>query len=173
MGWDYTVSTKPCPCGKGLIKETFGSNDWNQTSHHVEVLCSECKEKADKEAALKKEKYDIAKRKTEEAVLYFKEGYFEKFKDNFSHAKNKKDIWKIAHELGAEKSSLSTFYKNYKSKNEYINNLIRWDNLGCIIKSMNIKDKILDTLFKDAYTLIKPFDDEAHMYAYLHARGRI
>ena len=34
-----------CPCGKGKIKLTSESNDWNQTRENIEILCDECKEK--------------------------------------------------------------------------------------------------------------------------------
>ena len=48
MSWDYTEYKKPCPCGKGLVLVTDGSNDWGQTSHHETILCPECKEKDEK-----------------------------------------------------------------------------------------------------------------------------
>lgn len=31
-----------CPCGKGKIKQTFKSNDWNQTKEEVIIDCKEC-----------------------------------------------------------------------------------------------------------------------------------
>ena len=34
-----------CPCGKGKIKQICGSNDWNQTKEHIEIVCNECKNK--------------------------------------------------------------------------------------------------------------------------------
>ena len=34
-----------CPCGKGKIKQTCESNNWNQTREYIEILCDECKEK--------------------------------------------------------------------------------------------------------------------------------
>ena len=42
MSWEYNDYTKPCPCGKGLIRVEDGSNDWGQTSHHETILCQEC-----------------------------------------------------------------------------------------------------------------------------------
>src|SRR5690554_6037661 len=91
MSWNYDTITKPCPCGKGLVKETYGSNDWNQTSYQREMLCQECLEKENKEKVLKEERYNIDIKKTEKAVSYFREKYFNEFKDRFAKAKKKKN----------------------------------------------------------------------------------
>lgn len=172
MSRDYNVTTKPCPCGKGLVKETYGSNDWNQTSYQREMLCQECIEKENKEKVLKEERYNIAIKKTEKAVSYFREKYFNEFKDRFAKANNKKTIWTIACDLGAEYSSLSKFYNYFKSKDEYIENLISWSNLKKVIKNMGINDVVLNNLYEDAYIHKKPFDDEFNARAYRSAKGK-
>lgn len=172
MSWDYDTITKPCPCGKGLIEETHGSNDWGQTSYHRKMLCQECLEKENKEKALKEERHRIAIKKTEEAVSYFKDKYFNDFKERFSNTKNKKEIWTIACDLGVENSSLSKFYNYFKSKDEYIENLISWSNLKKVIKNMGINDVVLNNLYEDAYIHKKPLDDEFNAWAYRRAKGK-
>jgi len=90
----------------------------------------------------------------------------------FSNTKNKKEIWTIACDLGVENSSLSKFYKYFKSKDEYIENLISWINLKKVIKNMGINDVVLNNLYEDAYIHKKPLDDEFNAWAYRRAKGK-
>ncbi|BCR36407.1 hypothetical protein [Mariniplasma anaerobium] len=172
MSWDYNEHTKPCQCGKGLIKVVDGSNDWGQTSHDETILCPECKEKADKAKALKEERMRIANGKISLVISYFKENYTHLLEDIFLHTRSKKAVWQIAYDLGIEDCSLTKFYKYYRDKDEYIKELICWYRIGSIINALKIKDQKLSELFQDAKAHIKEFDDEWAAASYMHIKGR-
>jgi hypothetical protein len=174
MSWDYNEYTKPCPCGKGLILVRVGSNDWGQSSPPDEtILCPECKEKDEKEKALKQERLKVAKSKTSLVISYFKENYAELLRDKFVNSKSKKAVWQTAYDLGIEDCSLTKFYKYYKNKDDYIYELICWDKIEKIINALKISDQKLSELFQDAKAHIKEFDDERAAVNYLHYKGRI
>jgi len=174
MSWDYNEYTKPCPCGKGLILVRVGSNDWGQSSlPNEEILCLECKEKDEKEKALKQERLKVANNKISLVVTYFKENYVELLRDKFLNFKSKKAVWQTAYDLGIEDCSLTKFYKYSKNKDEYINELISWDKIEKIIYALKINDPKLSELFQDAKAHIKEFDDERATFNYLHYKGRI
>jgi len=172
MSWDYNEHTKPCQCGKGLIKVVDGSNDWGQTSHDETILCPKCKEKADKAKVLKEERMRIANGKVSLVISYFKENYTHLLEDIFLHTRSKKAVWQIAYDLGIEDSSLTKFYKYYHSKEKYIYGLITWYRIHSIILVLEIKDQTLDELYRDAKAHIKEFDDERAAAAYMHYKGR-
>jgi len=177
MSWDYNVTTKQCPCGKGLIKETYGSNDWNQTSYHREILCPDCLEKENKDKELKEERKIVANQKINILISYFKEYYKEILMSKFSNVKTKKSIWEIAYEIGLETYSESSFYLHTKGKTllieEYIDRKISWNNISKLISYLEIKDTKLENLYKDAALHIKEFEDENYRLAYLRAKGKI
>jgi hypothetical protein len=173
MSWDYNEYTKQCPCGKGLILVRNGSNDWQQTSHDETILCPECKEKAEKEKALKQERLKVANSKISLVISYFKENYGELLRDKFGNSKSKKAVWQTAYDLGIEDCSLTKFYKYYKDKEKYICELISWDKIEKIINALKISDSKLSELFQDAKAHIKEFDDERAALNYLYYKGRI
>lgn len=177
MSWDYDEYTKPCPCGKGLIKVVNGSNDWGQTSHNETILCPECKEKDELENADKEERRRVAKQKIDMVLDYFKENYMDRLLDKFVNTKSKKTIWKTAYEIGLETYSESSFYKHTKSKTivieDYINKNINWRNLKKIATNLQVKDSKFKDLYNDAAAHIKEFEDEEARIAYLWAKGRI
>lgn len=172
MSWDRTERFRICPCGKGQIMEVYESDDWNRSNHYEKILCPECKEKDEKEKALKQEKLDKANAKIEETLLYFNVHYYNVLVSEFLNSKTKKDVWNIACRIGAENGSLSRFYGSYTGKEQYLSQLVNRYNLEKIIYSLNIKDEILNELLNDAKTQIKPFDDEDYRDAYLRAKGR-
>lgn len=172
MSWEYNDYTKPCPCGKGLIRVEDGSNDWGQTSHHETILCPECKQKADELITQKKERLRVSKNKISLVISYFKENYSSILEDKFINTKSKKAIWQVAYDLGIETQSLTTFYKHYQSKEKYIQGLISWYRIHSIILALEIDDLKLDDLYKDAKAHIKEFDDERATAAYMHYKGR-
>ena len=173
MSWDYNEYTKACPCGKGLILVRDGSNDWQQTSHDETILCLECKGKDEKEKALKQERLKVANSKISLVISYFKENYVELLRDKFVNSKSKKAVWQTAYDLGIEDCSLTKFYKYYKNKDEYINELISWYKIEKIIDALKISDPKLNELFLDAKAHKKEFDDERAVANYLHYKGRI
>lgn len=172
MSWDYTEYKKPCPCGKGLVLVTDGSNDWGQTSHHETILCPECKEKDEKAKALKQERLNLANSKTTLVVSYFKENYVDILREKFENAKSKKAVWQTATDLGIEDCSLTKFYSYYRDKDNYIEGLIYWDNIGLIINALKISDQKLIELYNDAKAHMKEFYDERAVASYLHYKGR-
>ena len=172
MSWEYNDYTKPCPCGKGLIRVEDGSNDWGQTSHHETILCPECKQKADEAKAQKEERLKVANSKISLVMSYFKENYSHLLEGKFINTKSKKAIWKVAYDLGIETHNLTIFYKHYQSKEKYIQGLISWYRIQSIIRALEIKDQRLDDLYKDAKAHIKEFDDERDVAAYMHYKGR-
>jgi len=177
MSWEYTEYTKPCACGKGLVLVSDGSNDWGQTSHHETILCLVCKDKTEFEVAAKAERKRIADKKIGLLLFYFKENYKDKLLNKFLNAKSKKAIWKIAHEIGLETYSESSFYQHSKSKifsiEEYISSKIRWENLRNLINALEIDDPKLEKLFDEATSHIKEFEDEQKKLSYLWAKGKI
>jgi len=172
MSWDYTEYTKPCACGKGLVLVRDGSNDWGQTSHHETILCPECKEKEDIAKALKQERLNVANSKASLVISYFKENFAELLSDKFVNSKSKKAVWQTASDLGIEDCSLTKFYKYYRNKDEYINELISWYRIEKIIIALKIMDPKLNELFLDAKAHLKEFDDERAAANYLHYKGR-
>ena len=177
MGWDYYENTEPCPCGKGLIRVVHGMDDWNRTSYDEEILCPECKEKAELEKAAKEERRRVANQKIDMVLNYFKENYMDRLLDKFVNTKSKKAIWKTAYEIGLEICSLSSFYKHTKSKTivieDYINKNINWRNLKKIATNLQVKDSKFKDLYNDAAAHIKEFEDEEFRISYLRAKGRI
>ncbi len=177
MSWDYEEYTKPCPCGKGLIRVVNGSNDWGQTSHNETILCPDCKEKSERDAAAKSERKRIAEHKIELVLSYFKDNFMGILLSKFENAKSKKAIWKVAYEIGLETYSESSFYQHTKGKTlvleEYIDSKVSWNNIRKLINSLGVKDSKLEDLYKDAASHIKEFEDEDYRLAYLRAKGRI
>lgn len=44
MSWEWTTREDPCPCGKGISRIEWGSNDWGQSDEKPpEMLCDECR----------------------------------------------------------------------------------------------------------------------------------
>jgi hypothetical protein len=172
MSWDYNEYTKPCPCGKGLIRVVDGSNDWGQTSHDETILCPECKEKAEKVKAIREERLRIAKSKIFLVISYFTENFTHLLEDKFINTRSKKSVWQVAYDLGIEDQSLTTFYKHYHSKEKYIHELINWYLIHRIIKALEIKDQTLDELYRDAKEHINEFDDERAAASYMYYKGR-
>lgn len=177
MSWDYYEYTKPCSCGKGLIKVIHGMDDWNRTSYDEEILCGECKEKIAVARAAKDQRKKVANQKIAIALGYFKENYMVRLLSKFTNAKSKKNIWKLAHEIGLETCSESSFYKHTKSKSlviqDYVDKKIDWTNLRKIATFLNINDEKFEDLYGDAVIHIKEFEDERANFAYLWAKGRI
>ena len=172
MSWEYNEYTKPCPCGKGLIRVVDGSNDWGQTSHDETILCPECKEKADEARAQKEERLRVANTKISLVVSFFRENYSDLLESKFANTNSKKAIWKVAYDLDIETQSLTTFYKHFNSKEKYIHGLISWYRMHSIILALEINDQKLEELYKDAKAHIKEFDDERAAAAYMHYKGR-
>ena len=176
MSWEYEEYTKACPCGKGKIQVVNGSNDWGQTSHHETILCPECKEKAEREIAAKKERKRIADHKIEIVLTYFKENYLDKLVNKFEDTKSKKSIWKRAYEIGLETYSESSFYKHAKSKTivieEFVKENIDWRNLKKLASYLQVTDSKFEELFNDAADHIKEFEEEWARLAYMWAKGR-
>ena len=176
MSWEYTEYTKPCPCGKGLIKVVDGSNDWGQTGHKETILCPECREKDELEKAAKEERRRIANHKISIVLGYFRENFLDSLINEFADAKSKKAIWKRAYEIGLETYSESSFYKHTRSKaiviEEYVKGNINWRNLKKLAAFLQINDSKLDELYDDAASHIKEFEEEQARLAYMWAKGR-
>jgi hypothetical protein len=102
MSWEYDENTKPCDCGKGLIKIVSGSNDWGQTYYQETILCPECKEKDEKIKALRQERLRIANTKITLVMSYFRDNYKDLLESKFVNLGRKKAIWKTASDLGIE-----------------------------------------------------------------------
>lgn len=46
MSWEIDrITTKPCPCGKGIIKKTSESDDWNRFREYYSIECPICSDK--------------------------------------------------------------------------------------------------------------------------------
>lgn len=176
MGWDYDEYTKPCPCGKGLIKVVNRSNDWGQTEHYETILCADCRERDEMERNAKKERKRVAYYKISIVLDYFKENYLERLVNIFADAKSKKSIWKLAHEIGLETNSESKFYKHTRSKTIVIEDYVKentvWRNLKKLASYLQVKDSKFDELYNDAASHIKEFEDEQAILAYMWAKGR-
>jgi hypothetical protein len=172
MSWEYNEYNKPCPCGKGLIHVVDGSNDWGQTSHRESILCVECKERDGKLRQVKDKRLKIANSKIGLVISYFKKNYSELLIEKFNNAKSKKAVWQKACEMGIENCGLNKFYKNYKDKEQYINNLISWYRFDSIYNALNIVDPKLSDLYQDAKAHIKEFEDESTSASYMHFKGR-
>lgn len=174
MSREYTEYTKPCACGKGLVMVRVGTDDWGNSSTPDEtILCPECKKKYEIAKALKQERLNLANSKTTLVVSYFNENYVDILREKFENAKSKKAVWQTATDLGIEDCSLTKFYKYYRNKDEYINELISWYRIEKIIIALRIMDPKLNDLFIDAKVHVKEFDDERAAANYMHYKGRI
>ena len=172
MSWEYNEYTKPCACGRGLIKVVDGSNDWRQTSNEETILCPECREKDEINKELRQKRLSIAKNKISLVVSYFRENYMDQLNSKFMNSSSKKAIWQTAFNLGIDNQCLTTFYKHYISKDYYISHLVNWDRIKSIVKALKIDDETFDKLYQDAANHIKEFDDERAAASYFLYKGR-
>lgn len=143
MSWEEMYRRDyPCNCGKGTYTEVVEMDDWNRRREHRSINCLECAEK-EKIAKIKEgEERERLKKLDEEIKTYFRERYIEAWLTYFASAKNKKEIWALAKEIGVERDSLSSFYNRNKSisMEDYVENLAVSDNMKSIMQVLNIED---------------------------------
>lgn len=132
----------PCNCGKGTYTEVVEMDDWNRRREHRTINCPECAENEKIAKINEAKERDRLKNLDEEIKTYFREHYMEKWVSYFYSAKNKKEIWALAREIGIERDSLSSFYSRNKflKMEEYVTNLVVSNNMQKIMQVLNIED---------------------------------
>jgi signal recognition particle subunit SEC65 len=158
MSWEEMYCRDyPCSCGKGTYTEVVEMDDWNRRREHRTINCPECAENEKIAKINEVKEKERLKKLDEEIKTYFRELYMEKWLSYFDSAKNKKEIWTLAKEIGIEKDSLSSFYSRNKSINmeEYVRNLAISNNIQKIMQVLNIGDKDLTYKVDEAMKLKK------------------
>lgn len=156
MSWEEMYRRDyPCSCGKGTYTVVAEMDDWNRSREHRIMHCTEC---AEKERIAKNEevkKRERLKKLDEEIKTYFAEHYMVQWLTYFATAKNRKETWTLAKEIGVEKNSLSSFYNQRKavSMDQYIRELARYSNMQMIIQALHIEDSTLKSKVEEAMEL--------------------
>lgn len=154
MGWDETSrGTYPCNCGKGTYTFIIEMDDWNRYREHRTMNCPVCAEKEKREENNKIEESKLLFKLAEEIRVYFSKKYMDQLFTYFSTAKNKKQTWELAKEIGIERSSISSFYKHFKNIEKYIEDLANYQNMSNIMKALNIEDVGLNSKVEKAMEL--------------------
>lgn len=158
----------PCSCGKGTYTEVVEMDDWKGRREHRTMHCFECAEK-ERIAKIEEAKEKSRLKKLDEEIkTYFAEHYMGEWLTYFASARNKKETWALAKEIGIERNSLSSFYNQNKalSTDEYIRRLARYDNIQEIMQVLDIEDSDLKCKVKEAMELKK--SDYARLLAHWH-----
>lgn len=163
MSWEYFESIVACPCGKGTYTETFGSNDWGQTSISWDMDCPLCKAnyalytysyykngmRSKGNRWIEKSKYDKAIKMLNEAkniklraINTAKNKYLDALVTQFENS-SKKAIWETLRTNINWYKSLGTFYQHTKGKEkrEYLGELFSDYYLNELFKIMQVNDK--------------------------------
>lgn len=177
MSWESTTTYKSCKCGKGKIKVISRSDDWNRTEYSEEILCEDCKQKDRQQKEYENKREMEFNKQKEKVINYFNYNYLEKWLDYFENVKSKKEIWKIASNVGGEIGSLSSFYNHSRSvlysKEKYIKNLIRIEVISNILKVLEIEDEELNNMIKEPLDYFNEMKRKSYNEAYASARKRI
>ncbi|MED4351412.1 hypothetical protein P9265_03560 [Schinkia azotoformans] len=162
MSWEEMYRQDyPCKCGKSTFTEIREMDDWNRFREYRVINCPECAKQEQIEAEKQKEKQIKNEKRLRELAADIKASFESSYADEwsafFQPFKSKKDAWQLAHKMGVENKSLSSFYQFYKgiSIEEYAKNLVSIRNMEKIIATLHIQDTILSAKVKEARELMK------------------
>ncbi len=147
----------PCSCGKSTFTVVAEMDDWNREREQQIMNCPECAEKKRIAKTEEVKEREQLKELDKKITKYFTERYMGQWLTYFTNAKNKKETWALATEVGIEKDSLSSFYNRRKgvSMDEYIRGLASYDKIQKIMQALHIEDSGLESMVKKATELKK------------------
>lgn len=172
MSWEKSSEyERTCSCGKGKVIISTEMDDWNRIRSYETVLCDQCREKSYQKIKIKQER-DLKFRNLSSQVISYFNNHYSKIWISYFNNKNKKAIWKSVFNLGVENCSLSSFYSKYKTLNteEYINKLVKVENLPKIINGLNIKDEELESLLVEPLEIFYEIKNEWINEAYMNRK---
>jgi arginyl-tRNA--protein-N-Asp/Glu arginylyltransferase len=162
MSWEEMYRRYyPCKCGKSTFTEIGEMDDWNRFREYRVINCPECAKLERIEVEKQKEKQIKNEKRLRELAADIKDSFENSYMDEwfaiFQPLKSKKEAWQLAHNMGVENKSLSSFYQFSKgiSIKEYAKNLVSIRNMDKIIATLHIQDNILSAKVKEAGELMQ------------------